>query len=138
MRVKTNRRKFLGFLAASPLAAKQVAEEQAMKLSGLNVGVSSSLAGEIYPSPDIPKSKIFQLLKKGIPDFKLRQLKDRSRTVHTIDPSIASLKSVSLSGKIKMQQTKNFKTEVSEFKRYWNPDFQKAQEKFQEEYGWWL
>lgn len=144
------RRGFLGMLAASPLAAKQVAEEASMKLSGIGVGsnIESSYAmvgqtNTSYPMDKEPeraeRSVITRLMKQSIPDFKLEELKRRSRNLHRIDANTASLKSVSLASKINIQAKSNFKKELDTFKSSFDDNpFHKQSEEFYKKYGWWI
>lgn len=136
------RRGFLGMMAASPLAAKQVAEEASMKLAGVSVNTaqnSRGLAGHVVTSsPSTNRSFLGKLFKKAIPNFKLDELKRQSKPVYHIHPDISALKSVSLSAKFKMQQAQSFSNLKQDFINEYEFSFQKEREDFQEKYGWWI
>jgi len=139
------RRNFLGWMAASPLAAKQVAEEASMKLAGVSVGTAQNtlgLAGYATSSttraPSTSRSLIAKLLRKAIPDFKLHELKRQSKQVYHIHPDISALKSVSFAAKFKMQQAQSFSSFKQDFLDDYEFSFQKEREEFQEKHGWYI
>lgn len=136
------RRGFLGMLAASPLAAKQVAEEASMKLAGVNVGTGQNtrvFAGHVVANaPSTSRSFLAKLFKKAIPDFKLHELKKQSKQVYHIHPDISALKSVSFAAKFKMQQAQSFSNFKQDFLDDYEFSFKKEREDFQEKHGWWI
>ncbi len=146
------RRGFLGMMAASPFAAKQVAEEASMKLAGVSVGSVGNdsklgYAGGLTPHSTDPnecppvaeRSIIAKLIQSGIPEFKLEELKRYSRYPSSINPNTASLKSVSLVSKINMQAKNDFEKSVDAFKGSFgeNP-LTKQRDDFYQKHGWWL
>ncbi|WP_162651567.1 hypothetical protein [Lentilitoribacter sp. Alg239-R112] len=142
-----NRRGFLGFLGASPLVAKQVAEKAAMDLSGAKLGVGgenilSQGVPSGYSTANVTKSTtrgvIAKILQVGIPDFKIKEIKDVSKFVSGINPNIGVLRSVSLSTKFHMQRQQNYKENLKRFEdEYFNPT-NEEREKFNNKYNWWL
>lgn len=147
------RRSFLGMMAASPMAAKQVAQEASMKLAGINIGgmgndenINYGLAGStnvevaMDQGPKMAeRSVIAKLLGQSVPEFKLDELKRHSRNPRTIGANTASLKSVSLVSKINIQAKRDFEKAVDTFKGNFDDNpFDKQREAFFKQTGWWL
>ena len=116
-----NRRKFFGVAAASPIAAKQAAEKvieaAEMEMSGMSLHSDSLYTGLSMPSfdddDDTPMRSLWQAIKEiGMPEWKRDDVWDDARRSRTIDPDIASLKSVSMSAKLDMQWQRNYDTIV--------------------------
>ena len=116
-----NRRKFFGVAAASPIAAKQAAEKvieaAEMEISGMSLHSDSLYTGLTMPSFDdddeTPMRSLWQAIKElGMPEWKRDDLWDDAKRSRTIDPDIASLKSMSMSAKLDMQWRRNYDTIV--------------------------
>jgi hypothetical protein len=140
------RRNFLGFMAASPLAAKQVAHDTAMKLTGVEIGgpedpthIHGMSHGRNLRDEKTILKKITALLRKdGIPPFRLDEIKRAAKIVKTINPDIGVLRSVSVSNKIKMQQSLNFRDGKAYFlHQYTNPHIGDREE-FEKTHEWYL
>ena len=97
-------------LPAIPAAARAAQQAAAEALTGTSVVPPSNP----YDDPDLymPRSrkgrKLVRLLKEiGLPDWKKREIRRHARRNRTLDPDIASLQSVSLSGKVAIQWRRN-------------------------------
>lgn len=103
------RRKFFGFMAATPLAAKQVAEESAAKLAGISTdgltygGVFPSATEDGFTSEQFATSLLNPILKSQIESLLFQQYK----SVGGLDYDIACHKSFSLAAKIAFQRQRN-------------------------------
>lgn len=114
-----NRRKFFGIAAASPIAAKQAAEKvieaAEMEMSGMSLHSDSLYTGfstgSFDEGEDTPMRSIWQAIKDlGMPEWKRDDIWDDAKRSRTIDPDIASMKSVSMSAKLNMQWKRNYDT----------------------------
>ncbi len=112
-----NRRKFFGIAAASPLAAKEAAakivESAEMEMSGMSLHSDSLYTGYNASSfdddDDSPMRSMWDAFKElGLPDWKKDDLWDDARRSRTIDPDIASMRSLSMSAKLEMQWKRNY------------------------------
>ncbi len=112
-----NRRFFLGAAAMSPLTAREAAEkamEEAARLAQMEAAGISTFADSIpsyvpVPDPMPEKRGLWDFIRDvGMPDWKHEDLKADARRSRTLDPDIASLKSVSLSAKMNMQWERNY------------------------------
>lgn len=137
--MKLDRRKFLGVAAASPLAAKEVAT-RAMEQAQMQAADISTYSDSIYtgiPSPDpMPNMRsLWEAIGElGVPEWKRDDLRDDARRSRTLDPDIASMRSLSLSAKMRRQWDRNYEvlveralkvTEMEKLKRSFfkaNPD----------------
>lgn len=115
--MKLNRRKFFGLAAASPLAAKQAAIQAAeafeMEVSGMSLYSDSLYTGISVPDFDDEDATttrtIWDAIKElGMPEWKRDDLWDDARRSRTIDPDIASMRSLSMSAKLDMQWKRNY------------------------------
>lgn len=111
-----NRRRFLGFMAASPIAGRKLAQETAERLSGIAMHAPGWLdtGGDPTASSDITHLQWRALLK--IPQARAAitaQLFERERTVHRIDHDLAVKRSFSLAAKIAYQRERNVARELS-------------------------
>jgi hypothetical protein len=111
--MKLDRRKFLGVAAASPLAAKEMAkramEEAQMQASGISMYEDSLYTGipSSDPLPDM-RSLWEAISDLGVPDWKREDLRDDARRNRTLDPDIASMRSLSLNAKMRRQWERNY------------------------------
>lgn len=113
-----SRRNFFGVAAASPLAAKQAAagviEAAQMEASGMSVYGDSLYTGiSSYGFDDDedgkPMRTIWDAIKDlGMPDWKKDDLWDDAKRSRTIDPDIASMRSLSMNAKLQMQWKRNY------------------------------
>lgn len=134
-----NRRKFLGVAVASPLAAREIAQkaiaEAQMQASGISLYSDSVYTG--IPDPDSSPNmrSLWEAIREiGIPDWKRDDLREDARRSRTLDPDIASMKSLSLNAKMHRQWDRNYEilvdralrqTELARLKRSFfkqNPD----------------
>lgn len=139
--MKLDRRKFLGVAAASPLAAKEMAT-RAMEQAQMQASDISMYSDSIYtgiPSPDpMPNMRsLWEALgEMGVPDWKRDDLRDDAKRSRTLDPDIASMRSLSLNAKMHRQWDRNYdvlveralkNTEMERLKRSFfkaNPDIE--------------
>ena len=111
--MKLDRRKFLGVAAASPLAAKEMAT-RAMEQAQMQATEISTFSDSIYtgiPSPDpMPNMRsLWEAIgEMGVPDWKRDDLRDDARRSRTLDPDIASMRSLSLNAKMRRQWDRNY------------------------------
>jgi hypothetical protein len=116
-----NRRKFLGAAAMSPLAAKEMAEKaaqiaqtEAMNASGIELYGDSLYTGVTTYDPEPEMRSLWDAMKEiGIPDWKQDDLWEDAKRSRTLDPDIASMRSISLNSKMKMQWKRNYDQLVS-------------------------
>lgn len=115
------RRKFLGFLAASPIAAQSVAKN-ALVQTGFSVGGTLPAALnsiDVQPSECSPSAartplnllrKLAKSLGNGeklLPAWKEIEVQERAANFTGIDPDLAAMVSVSTSYKIRTQKKRN-------------------------------
>jgi predicted lipoprotein len=111
------RRKVLGLMAASPLAAKAAASELA-GVSALGaitfppdmLGSSLNAAPSSISAPDEPWAmKVVRFIaQNGIPEWRLEEFRQNARNVTQLDPDLAT-NCWSLSVKIQEQRERNFR-----------------------------
>ena len=111
--MKLDRRKFLGVAAASPLAAKEMAQramEQAqMQASDISIYSDSMYTGIPTPDPMPNMRSLWEAIGEiGVPDWKRDDLRDDARRSRTLDPDIASMRSLSLNAKMRIQWERNY------------------------------
>ena len=117
--MKLNRRNFFGVAAASPLAAKETAarviEAAEMEASGMSVYGDSLYTGinsygfDLDESDDTPMRTLWDAIKDiGMPDWKKDDLWSDAKRSRTIDPDIASMRSLSMNAKLQMQWKRNY------------------------------
>lgn len=138
--LEPTRRKFLGFIALSPVAAKATAEETAKELSGINTrgfGTVENYSGPIEDDykPSLRIKLLRRLLKLGIPEFKKAKMRREARSVYNLNPNIAAMKSTSLVAKVRQQKEQNYRDMERQF---WidfsGPDIDDAAHKFRKEF----
>lgn len=115
--MRMNRRFFLGAAATSPLTAREAAHaamEEAQRLAQLEAAGISTFSDSIYSSVSVPSDStttraLWDFIREaGMPDWKRDDLMTDARRSRTLDPDIASLRSVSLSQKMRMQWDRNY------------------------------
>ncbi len=134
-----NRRKFLGVAATSPLAAKEFAkkalEEAQLHASGVSLYSDTIYSGVHVPDASPNMRSLWDAIRDlGVPDWKKEDLRDDARRSRTLDPDIASMRSLSLGAKMRRQWNRNYEflveralrqTEMEKLKRTFfekNPD----------------
>lgn len=112
-----NRRSFLGVAASSPLAAKEIAQkamEAAQNGSFMPSTGISTYSDSLYTSTYVPDvshdmRSLWDAIKDlGIPDWKREDLREDAKRSRTLDPDIASMRSLSLSAKMQKQWDRNY------------------------------
>lgn len=139
------RRKFLGVMAASPLAAKAAAAELAgvsalgaETLPGSMLGASGDLDSKLTAigvSESWAAKALNWIGKNGIPEFRLRELEKMARVVTRLDPDLAS-NCWSLSVKIQEQRVRNLERMKQEFLDRHNQGVDC--ELFHQQHGFWI
>jgi hypothetical protein len=123
--MKINRRGILKMLPSLPMAAR-AAQRQAEKMTGIAVdGRDDELMESLHGGgrDGIKGRAAIKLLRVlGIPEWKKRSMKRRARYNRLLDPDIAALKSVSLSGRIGMQWRKNEQRSLERMEQDWIDD----------------
>lgn len=117
MQMDLNRRNFLGVAATSPLAAKEIAkkaiEEAQMQASGISLHSDSLYTGVHVPDPSPSMRSLWEAISElGVPEWKREDLREDARRNRTLDPDIASMRSLSLSAKMRKQWDRNYNTLV--------------------------
>jgi hypothetical protein len=137
--MELNRRKFFGVAAVSPLAAKEVAqkaiEEAQWQASDISLYSDSFYTGVSISETEPNMRSIWQAIRDmGMPDWKKQDLWEDARRSRTLDPDIATMRSLSLSAKMRKQWKRNYdqlvanaykQIEVEKMKRMFfkdNPD----------------
>ena len=111
--MELNRRKFFGVAAVSPLAAKEaaqkVAEEAQWQASDISVYSDSFYSGVSIPDTEPNMRSLWQAIRDmGMPEWKKQDLWEDARRSRTLDPDIASMRSLSLSAKMRKQWQRNY------------------------------
>lgn len=111
--MKLSRRGFLGAAAASPLAAKdmvkKVTEQAQMEAAGISYYGDSMYSGITGTDIEPPMRSIWDAMAQiGIPEWKKIDLREDARRSRTLDPDIASMRSLSLSAKMRKQWDRNY------------------------------
>ncbi len=137
--MELNRRKFFGVAAVSPLAAKEVAqkaiEEAQWQASDISLYSDSFYSGVSISETEPDMRSIWQAIRDlGMPEWKKQDLWEDARRSRTLDPDIATMRSLSLSAKMRKQWKRNYdqlvanafkQIEVEKMKRMFfkdNPD----------------
>ena len=108
-----NRRNFLGAAAVSPLTAKDIAQKVAedAQMEAANIGLYSDsvYAGYVGDNEEEGTRNLWDAIKEmGMPEWKHDDLWEDARRCRTLDPDIASMRSLSLSAKMQMQWKRNY------------------------------
>ena len=143
--MKVERRRFLSFLGAAPLAAKAAADGMAGKLIGLSdvpmfgpplsgISIPPSASGG---STESWKAKVLKFVAQGkIPEWLEGDIRKRNHQVTYIDPDIACKKSWSLSVKIATQRQRNIDKALTDV--FAQPVRQMRAQEFGEQFGMWI
>jgi hypothetical protein len=135
--MNVNRRKFFGIAAASPLAAKEVAarmmEAAEMEMSGMSLHSNSLYTGYSTGSfdedDDTPLRSMWDAFRElGLPEWKKDDLWDDAKRSRTIDPDIASMRSLSMSAKLDMQWKRNYELLIE--RAYKTQEMERKKRKF--------
>jgi hypothetical protein len=114
--VIATRRKFFGFIAASPLAGRAAAQQMAERLSGIPLTAPGGMAeGGVSPTsaPDITHLQWRALLK--LPEARaaiVSEIYKREHKVYRIDHDLGVKRSFSLAAKIAYQRERNVAHEL--------------------------
>jgi len=111
--MKLDRRNFLGVAATSPFAAKEIAkkaiEEAQMQATGASVFSDSIYTNVYVPDPSPTTRSLWEAIAElGVPDWKKEDLREDAKRNRTLDPDIASMRSLSLSAKMRRQWNRNY------------------------------
>lgn len=113
-----SRRGFLGLLAAAPISAKQAAESA---MSGLGVVAKPPVGSDFVAEPSLSSMSLPEWLSAGIDvarrklsPWRRREMERDAGVVHSVDPDIAALRSVSLASKVIMQRRRQIARAESE------------------------
>lgn len=124
------RRGFLAALAAAPIVgpavAKQAADKAVAELAGVNLGglggVSGALGGLVPPPSYAPQHDLMRAasLLRSIAGLTAEQRRKARRNVwvQSLDPDLASYRSMSLSFRMEMQRDRNLQYRI-ENRRGW-------------------
>lgn len=135
--MNVNRRKFFGIAAASPLAAKEAAarmmEAAEMEMSGMSLHSNSLYTGYSTGSfdedDDTPLRSMWDAFRElGLPEWKKDDLWDDAKRSRTIDPDIASMRSLSMSAKLDMQWKRNYELLIE--RAYKTQEMERKKRKF--------
>lgn len=119
----STRRRFLNFLAATPLGARAAAEKVVADLSGIQLGLGGEPSLNPSPSPAEPFQQYALALKIPAARQALRDiLIEGENSVFKLDPDIASKKSWSFNAKICFQKQRNVEWRLAQLGKdyYWN------------------
>jgi hypothetical protein len=103
--------------ATSPLTAKEIAQkamEAAQEASFFEASGISPFGDSIYTSSYVPdltpdmRSLWDAIRDLGMPQWKREDLRDDARRSRTLDPDIASMRSLSLGAKMRKQWNRNY------------------------------
>lgn len=146
--MKLGRRKLLGLIGMSPLAAKAAADQAMAATTGLAPQGMQGF-GHIGPPAGHPGGQVYAadasstrekiknwLSKNGLPEWERARLREQSRHVYALDPDIAAKKSWSMSVKIITQRQRNYERSLHEAMHH--TDYQELRDKFVRETGFWL
>lgn len=138
------RRRFLKLLgvgtAAAPLAAKVAAEEEVKGLTLMRgyqapplAQAFNEAAPSMYGGNELYAKSVDYMRVFGLPKHFEKQLRERAKHVHCLDPDIACKKSWSLNVKIQEQRQRNFKAQLKSYEDAgW---YEKAQQNFEKVTG---
>lgn len=141
------RRSFLGLLGmapvAAPMAAKAAIERADAELVGvtLNGVAKDSMLVSVGHTERSMLAKAASVLNGVVPDWKKRQLREEAKSVRYISPDVATLRSVSLSSKIRIQRERDYNRYLREFEdRYFggSANWFFDREEFNAKHGVWL
>lgn len=132
--MKVGRRKFLGLIGLSPIAAKAAADELTIRAASGGMPMIGNIPpyyGGIGSQTAIPNAlmgpqepywaKPLRWFKtNGIPDWKDRELRTQARSYFTLDPDIAAKRSWSASVKMQEQFERNYQRLVENTKHQWS------------------
>lgn len=141
--MELNRRNFFGVAAASPLAAKETAakvlEAAEMEASGMSLYSDSLYTGintygfDVDDDDDTPMRTLWDAIKDlGMPDWKKDDLWEDARRSRTIDPDIASMRSLSMNAKLQMQWKRNYQLLID--RAYQQQKMERRKRKFFEQH----
>lgn len=136
-----NRRGFLGVAATSPLTAKEIAKtamEAAQQGNFFSATGVSTYGDSIYTGVHVPEVSdemrtLWDAIRDlGMPEWKREDLRDDAKRSRTLDPDIATMRSVSLGAKMRMQWDRNYELLVERAHR--SHELERAKRLFFEEH----
>lgn len=142
---KVGRRKFLGLLGLSPLAAKVAADELVLKeMTTASYGLGApaipqppmggqSVGGLIGPTEPYWMKPLRWLQKNKLPGWTVEQIREETRHVHCLDPDIAAKRSWSPAVKLAEQRERNFRRRMEWTMR--GPQLQSLRDNFHKQTG---
>ena len=140
--MQLSKRNFFGVAAASPLAAKEAAasviEAAKMEASGMSIysdSLYTGISSFSYDDEDdgITMRSIWDAIKDlGMPDWKKDDLWADAKRSRTIDPDIASMRSLSMNAKLQMQWKRNYEELIR--RAYEQQRFERQKRKFFEKH----
>lgn len=118
------RRGLLGLLAAAPVAAREAASK---------AGITSPFDRVAYPSAPMSSGSVIATgheawMRDRAKEWLTGKAEDEIRRnigVGTLDPDIASMRSLSLTGAIQMQRARNIKREIESQRSYFEREIEK-------------
>lgn len=126
--MKTNRRKFLGLLGMSPIAAKAAADElivgsmtNGMGAVGFyptppNVAGSPTAIGFMGPQEPYWMKPLRWLKNNSLPSWQEQEIREQTRHVAALDPDIAAKRSWSAAVKMQEQRDRNYARRIEQMK----------------------
>jgi hypothetical protein len=132
--MKASRRSFFAFMGTAPLAAKVAADEAIAKAAGsfTSIGLGNSSLGLSYGGLPQASGESFgvhvpyekrligaadYVKMFGLPEVMEFELRDRSRSVNSLDPDIACKASWSMSVKLMTQRQRNYEREIQRIEK---------------------
>jgi len=132
--------KFLGIGAAAAPATLSATADRVIQ-GGMPIAPMGGYAGSglIGSSPNVARPRIAREALKlmGVPQWQKDQWRHEAKNVSVLDPDLASMRSMSLSAKIYIQQDRNYQKHEAHFWKWWSlSDARQAWHKAFGEYDW--
>ena len=123
MKVPLTRRGFLGAAAVAPISAREVVSQARKALAkDIEAATGISTVGPHAWDFDVDsphgEKTLDLLLRLGLPEWKHEELRREARQARTLDADIATLRSPSLSAKLRMQWDRNYDRAVAEYRSH--------------------
>lgn len=136
--------KFLGIGAAAAPATLSATAERVIQggvpsLAPMGGYARQTMSALTVESPNYPRPRIAREALKimGLPQWQKDQWRDEAKHVSVLDPDLASMRSMSLSAKIYIQQERNYQKHEDHFWNWWSlSDARHAWHKAFGEYDW--
>ena len=101
-----SRRGFLGAAAASPMVAKEMAQRAAENAAGVAVVGHGAQNSDVAIERRTKAARLFH--RFGLPEWKKRELRRRAGRFRILDADLATMQSLSLAAKLRIQQQRNY------------------------------